>query len=298
MTLTAFLLLLVSVFLHAGWNFLSKKQHPSMAFYAIASTTAMVIWLPGFFWFGPKLAELPGCFWAIWFASTVCEFLYALGLAYAYRRGDISLVYPLARALPVLLTAALTLLFGLGVRPGPVALAGMGLLSFGCLLMPFTRWQGFRFNNPACLGFILLAAAGTTGYTIFDSLAIREIARLVPDGGLGNALFYIFLIESGLAVSLYIAVFSSRFERAEFRKLFLRSKTPVISGCFSSSAYVLVLLAYNYVTNVSYIQAFRQMSLPLGVLAGMFLLHEKPGKLRLAGILLVIIGLIIVKIGA
>ena len=53
-----------------------------------------------------------------------------------------------------------------------------------------------------------------------------------------------------------------------------------------------------HVTNVSYIQAFRQMSLPIGVLAGIFLLHEKPGRPRLAGIALVITGLVVVAVGS
>ena len=48
MTLTAFLLIFVSVFLHAGWNFISKKNTPSAAFYMLSSATAALIWL-GFF---------------------------------------------------------------------------------------------------------------------------------------------------------------------------------------------------------------------------------------------------------
>ena len=48
MTLTAFLLIFVSVFLHAGWNFISKKSTPSAAFYMLSSATAALIWF-GFF---------------------------------------------------------------------------------------------------------------------------------------------------------------------------------------------------------------------------------------------------------
>ena len=35
MTLTAFLLFFVSVFLNGGWNFISKKNTPSAAFYML-----------------------------------------------------------------------------------------------------------------------------------------------------------------------------------------------------------------------------------------------------------------------
>ncbi len=297
MTPIAFLFLFISVFLHAGWNFLSKKKMPSLSFYALSCTTAALLLLPGFIWSGFELDTLPLHFWRIWLCSVGCEVLYAIGLAYAYRRGDISLVYPMARALPVLMTAVLTILFGLGSPPGPPALTGMIILSFGCLLMPLTRWRDFKMSSyrGKALRFILLAAIGTTGYTVLDSIAIRIVRDIHPESNFFNSISYLFLIETGIATVLFALVYFSKRERAELRKLFLKSKTPVISGIFSASAYVLILLAMGHVTNVSYVQAFRQMSLPLGVLAGIFLLHEKPGKPRLAGIGLVIIGLIIIS---
>lgn len=300
MSLIAFLLVSISVFFHAGWNFLSKRKVPSLAFYTIASMSAMVMWLPGFIWSGFDWSLLPGRFWLLWGGSVGCEVLYFTGLAHAYRRGDISLVYPLARALPVLLTAATTMMFGLGRTPGPVALGGMAVLSAGCLLMPLMRWSEFSLAGyrGGALKFILLAAVGTTGYTILDSMAIRIVRDVYPGHGIFGSVFYLFLLELGIGISMFCLVLSSETERAEYRRLFLKSKTPVISGIFSSAAYILILLAMAHVTNVSYVQAFRQMSLPLGVLAGIFFLHEKPGKPRLAGIVLVVLGLMIVSLGA
>lgn len=300
MTLIAFLLVLVSVFLHAGWNFLSKKQIPSLSFYSLTSTTAALLWLPCFLLSDLRLGNLPAMFWPILAGSLVSEFIYIYGLANAYRKDDICLVYPLTRALPVLLTAAVTLLAGIGAPPGPVTLAGMVILSSGCLLMPLMRWNQFRpaSYRSGALKFIVIAAAGTTGYTIFDSMAIRLVRASVEQPGLLSSMAYLFLIEAGLALMLLFAVSCSISERQEFRKLFLKTKTPVISGIFSSTAYILILIAMTHVTNVSYIQAFRQMSLPIGVLAGIFLLHEKPGRPRLAGIALVITGLVVVAVGS
>lgn len=285
MTLVAFLLVLVSVFLHAGWNFLSKKQIPSLSFYSLTSTTAALLWLPCFLLSDLRLGNLPAMFWPILAGSLVSEFIYIYGLANAYRKDDICLVYPLTRRCRVLLTAAVTLLAGNRAPPGPVTLAGMVILSSGCLLMPLMRWNQFRpaSYRSGALKFIVIAAAGTTGYTIFDSMAIRLVRASVEQPGLLSSMAYLFLIEAGLALMLLFAVSCSISERQEFRKLFLKTKTPVISGIFSSTAYILILIAMTHVTNVSYIQAFRQMSLPIGVLAGIFLLHEKPGRPRLAG---------------
>ena len=40
---TAFLLILFSVFLHAGWNFLSKANRPSKAFFMLANLTIALL---------------------------------------------------------------------------------------------------------------------------------------------------------------------------------------------------------------------------------------------------------------
>lgn len=296
MTLTAFLLIFVSVFLHAGWNFISKKNTPSAAFYMLSSATAALIWLGFFLHSGISCSALPGRFWWILAFSWFGEMLYCIGLAYGYRRGDISLVYPLGRSLPVLLTAAVTISFGLGKMPNALALGGMALISIGCLFLPLKNFREFHWKTycTPLLFFVLLIAAGVTVYTIFDSEAAKILKELPDnhDSRIVTSLFYLFLVESGLTAVLGLFVLTQKQERAEFKRLFLKTPWPHITGVFSSSAYALILLAMPLVTNVSYIQAFRQMSLPLGVLAGVFILKEPCGKVKLFGIILIVIGLI------
>ena len=296
MTLTAFLLIFVSVFLHAGWNFISKKSTPSAAFYMLSSATAALIWFGFFLHSGIPCSALPGRFWWILAFSWFGEMLYCIGLAYGYRRGDISLVYPLGRSLPVLLTAAVTISFGLGKTPDAFALGGMALISIGCLFLPLKSFREFHWKTycTPLLFFVLLIAAGVTVYTIFDSEAAKILKELPDnhDSRLVTSLFYLFLVESGLAAVLGLFVLTQKQERAEFKRLFLKTPWPHITGVFSSSAYALILLAMPLVTNVSYIQAFRQMRLPLGVLAGVFILKEACGQVKLFGIILIVIGLI------
>lgn len=296
MTFIAFILVLVSAFLHAGWNFLSKRHVPSLAYYMISSITAMVSWCPFYFFSDFSLGTLPAEFWLLFVVSVGFETIYVFGLTHAYRNADISLVYPLARAVPVLMVAILTIIFGLGKTPSLAALAGMAILSFGCLLMPLRRWQGFRFSSyrSGSLKFILLAATGCTGYTLIDSIAVRIIKEF--DSSWLSSIIYLFMIEAGLSLAMAVSVCFSRMERQSVSGLLKKPLIPMVSGVFSSSAYVLILFAMLHVDNVSYIQAFRQMSLPLAVFAGVFWLHEKPGKPRITGIALVILGLVIISI--
>ncbi len=299
MTPAAFALILVSVFLHAGWNFLSKHCSPSGAFYLISTLTAVLLWLPFFCFSGVELGMLPGRFWILLAASGVFELLYLLGLAHAYRTSDISLAYPLARALPVLMVAGVTIGLGLGQAPGIFALAGMVVVSAGCLILPLKHFRDFdrrHYWNRSIL-FILLAAIGTTGYTVLDSQSMALIRRRESGCVLIDSITFLFMMESLIAIGLGAWVWLQKRERQEFKRLFLKTPTPLISGLFSSLAYVLILIAMGYVSNVSYVQAFRQMSLPLGVLAGVVLLKEKCGGPKLAGVFLIVAGLVMVALG-
>ena len=104
---------------------------------------------------------------------------------------------------------------------------------------------------------------------------------------------YLFMVELGIVVGLTFVVISSPFERGEFKKLFGRNFTPVLTGMCSSTAYGLILLAMNFVTNVSFIQPLRQLSLPLGMMLGVIFLGEKVYKIRIAGIICILAGILL-----
>ncbi len=299
MSFGVFILILVSAILHAGWNFLSKKCVPSAAFYFLSSLTAAVLWMPFLLFSSVHLDMLPARFWVLLMLSGVAECVYMIALAHAYRCSDISLAYPLVRALPVLMTATLTALLGLGTPLGTLAFFGMILISAGCFLMPFHSLRSIQWKtlfNRAFL-FILLAACGVTAYTIVDSRTVKVAAAASGAGRIAVSLFLIGMIELTIVIFLGIYVWRNQFERRELKRLLGKTALPHLSGAASSLAYTLILFAMGMVSNVSYVQAFRQMSLPLGVFAGIFLLREKCGPLRLAGIGLVVTGLILAALG-
>ena len=68
---------------------------------------------------------------------------------------------------------------------------------------------------------------------------------------------------------------------------------PYFAGIGAALAYLLILIAMGFVTNVCFVQAFRQMSLPVGVLLGMFFLREKCSAAKLTGVGLIVCGLIL-----
>ena len=296
MTITAAILVFISVFMHAAWNLMSKTTQPSTAFYLIMNFIGGIIWLPFFLMSAKTFWGLPPVFYWLFAATCVFEVIYMFGLAHGYKHGDISLIYPLVRTLPVIMLAVITLVAGIGKPFGPITLSGMIIIAAGCFIMPFESFRKISFKNlnGIALVFVCLGAIGTTGYTLCDSQALKQIS---PDGNVSAVctLGYLFLMQTGLTLGEVPLVLFDKREHEAMKTLWgKRIIYPVIAGVISSMSYALILIAMQYVTNVSYIQAFRQMSLPIGFLAGIIFLHEKSSATKIIGLLLILIGLMIV----
>ena len=81
-------------------------------------------------------------------------------------------------------------------------------------------------------------------------------------------------------------------DRGSVRKL-AATWNPYLAGVFAAFAYALVLLAMNHVSNVSFVQAFRQLSLPIGAFLGYLILKEKITRSRWIGLGLIMAGLLL-----
>ena len=295
MTLLASILIFISVFMHVAWNMLSKSTRPSTAFYLIMNFVGGIIWLPFFIRSGASFSGLPTLFYILLLGSCLFEVIYMYGLAHGYKHGDISLIYPVVRALPVVMLAVITLVFGIGKPFDMLTLGGMVMIACGCFIMPFASFRNisFRSLNTLAILFIALGAMGTTGYTLCDSQALKLVSTGSGSLTRSATLGYLFLIQMGLTLGEVPLIVFDPAERRAFKEF--RSKEiiyPIISGVCSSGAYALILFAMQHVTNVSFIQAFRQLSLPLGFIAGVIFLHEKISATKVTGLLLILVGLV------
>lgn len=71
---------------------------------------------------------------------------------------------------------------------------------------------------------------------------------------------------------------------------------PTLGGIFSYSAYWLVLWAYQFVKQVSYVVTFRQFSIVIGTLVAFILRREKAFALRVIAIFAITLGLVIIAL--
>jgi drug/metabolite transporter (DMT)-like permease len=300
MTFTAINLLLLSVVVHAGWNAISRGRRPTAAFMLVASATGMVLLAPIALWHAPELCGVAPVFW-VWLGGTsLFMALYYVALAGAYRAGEMSLVYPLARALPALLVPLVSVVLGrANGLTWWLGLAG-GLIVAGALLLPMRHFRDFRAAHYGSRAFILamLTAVGTTGYTVFDYYCMGLVQH--PGGPLGPVaapLSYIALQGLCTCVWLLLYVLFSRLERDALQGVLRGLWRPAaLTGLGIYLAYTLVLSAYTHVNDPSYVAAFRQLSIPVGVVLGLTLLGERRTGPKLVGTITIFAGVVIASL--
>lgn len=295
MTLNAFLLIFVSVFLHAAWNLLSRASRPSISFFWLAETSGIIFLLPFLFIADIPWGKLPPFFWYSFIGSSIAESVYCIGLSKTYKKNDISIAYPLMRAIPVLLVAIITTAFHIGKPLNFWAFSGMTVVAAGCFILPQHSLKELNlksFAESVC-GPLLLSAFGTTIYTITDSIALNAMLEYSNSGSFVTSCVYFMMIKTGIGVCLAPLVLGMSSERNDLLQKTIKTINPYLVGIFTSGAYLLVLIAMGMVSNVSYLQAFRQLSLPLGVAMGIIFLHEKFTIPKIIGVCLIISGLIL-----
>jgi len=301
MTATAILLVSLSAGMHALWNLAGKRQHPSAAFFLIAATCAALITLPLLCIFRAALGYIPWLMWALLLATGICQAGYYVGLAGAYQCGDLSVAYPLVRALPVLLIA----LISLGAGKPFSLVGGLGILAVagGCLLVPLPAFRAFNLRTYLAgnTSLILFAALGTTGYTLIDNHALA-ILRGLPAAGLsptGSTLLFLALENLITALLLGGYVWLSKGQRLLLKASWRSAwRGAAATGVLITSTYGLVLLAMAFAANVSYIAAFRQLSIPLGAALGFLIQKEPASPPRLVGIAILTLGLLLIGIAS
>jgi drug/metabolite transporter (DMT)-like permease len=217
------------------------------------------------------------------------------------RHGDMSVAYPLARSLPVILIAILTGFFGLGKPLSTIGIIGILAVVIGCLLLPLQSLRQVRLSSylTLCCVLAVVAAVGTTGYTLVDNQAIFDLRSSagIPLSNVQISFFYLALLSVFTAILMGGYILLSSPERLEIKKVWKSGKgIALLTGVLIMGTYGLVLTALAYTTNVSYIAAFRQLSIPLGAILGILVLKEPAYPPKLASIGVIFAGLVLIAL--
>ncbi len=300
MSLTAVLLILLSTFTHAAWNMLGKRDRPSAVFFLAANTAGALALTPLLIIFSEYLTRFSGTVILYLGLTGFFQALYFFSLAKAYQNGELSIVYPVARALPILLVAVVSSLILQKLAGGLGLFAGGLLIIAGAIILPRQNGKRFKLHDlkNRTLWFAFLAAVGTTGYSLVDDAALRLLRNGLNSGGIVQVTLVYACLE-GLLTALWLAVIISftKKSRSETRDVLQSQKGPaLITGLGIFLTYSLVLIAMSYAQNVSYVVAFRQLSIPIGAMLGMIILHEARYLNKFIGITAIFGGAILVAL--
>ncbi len=300
--MTAILLVTLSAVVHASWNYLGKSRQGALLFFAAASAMGGMMLIPFLAAFSGSLRLMPAAAARMLIPAGLFQAVYLIGLGKAYETGDLSAAYPTARALPVLIVPAVSLILGTGEAVHPQALSGMVIISAGILLLPQKSFRSLSFSRTGnrWMAWALLAAAGTVGYSLVDDAALAHFRGALDPAVASLHAPVIYSALESLTTSAFLIMLglcmkgpSGIVREAKLLKL----RSACIAGIGIIGAYCLVLIALGFARNVSYVVAFRQLSLPIGTFLGMMLLGERMTPPKLAGTLLILTGLVMVALG-
>jgi drug/metabolite transporter (DMT)-like permease len=269
----AFTLALSSAFVHALWNLLLARARDSEA----ATAVALVL---GTLAFAPVAAltwDIDSAALPYLAASAALEIAYFGLLAAAYERGELSLVYPIARGSAPVLVALFSVVL-LGTALHALTVAGVVLVAAA---VPLVRGVRPRQKGDTA-GFAMALAIGATiaAYTLFDKAGLRH----------AQAFTYLelVLLPSAIAYPVYIA---RRKGLAALRAA--AGPSALVAGLAMFGAFGLALAALRLAPQafVPGVQALRETSVAIAVAAGWLFLGERVGPRRALGALVVVAGI-------
>ena len=278
MELTDVAVALISAVLHAGWNAAVKaNRDPGRAMTAQMLLSAALS-LPVLLWTGLPAAES----WPWIAASTLMNVLTIAALLRAYEMAGFGVVYPVGRAVAVLLVVPAAAIIA-GERLGVLALGGIAVLvlALGVLAWDAARGKGV---GPRALAWTLAAGLGTAAYILCDAKGVRAAGSPWAYGALvsiANALAMLLRRREALApLSLM---------RGQWP-----SATPMAVA--SVASYLLILWVWSHAP-IAPAAALRDTSAIFAILIAVIWLKEPFTRTRIAAVLLAAAAVPLLRLG-
>lgn len=266
-------LALAAALLHATWNLLLKTapdEDRDLSSWGIFLVGGLLVLPVVVALGGPGAASVP------WLAlSAVIHIGYVIGLVAAYRHGDFSLAYPLARGTGAVV-AALGGRLLLGDRLPGLAWVAIVVVAAGLVGLVGREVTSTTVRDA------LLTGLAIGSYTLADARG----ARLSP-----NPVAYGLVTTSAAAAAVSVA-FLVRGRGPALVAAFPRHwRRWAVGGVCTAVAYAMVMVATRH-AEVGYVAMLRESSVVLGALIGWRVLHEPMGGRRLAASAVVLAGLV------
>jgi drug/metabolite transporter (DMT)-like permease len=285
MSLFALFLILAAACCHATWNFLVKRIDGGPELVWLFSTWTSIIYLPLvviFCWIEPPVFGAQE--WLFLAGSASIHMAYFLLLQQGYKKGDLSLVYPTARATGPFISIIFAVLF-LEETVTPQIIAGGIAIIIGIFFLT----GGLKRAGPhltTSLAFGLATGVLIGSYTAWDAYSVTALA--IPP----LILDYASAISRSVLLSPYAVT-----RRALVLQHWRNHKIAVLCvAVFNSLAFILFLIALTF-TPLVYAAPAREVSVLITVMLGTLLLGEGNFRQRISWALLIMLGMALLTTG-
>ncbi len=279
---------LLSALLHAGWNAAVKgNRHPAQAMMAQMVLGALLV-APLLLWTGlPAAGAWP------WIAgSALLNLVTVSALLRAYELGGFGIVYPVVRALAVLLVVPLAALVtghlvGGGAFAGIAVIAGaLGILAWDGMKGDASRGPGPRKDRLVlrAMGWATLAGSSTAAYILCDAQGVRAA---------GSPLAYGFVASICNALAMCWRQRRNGPVWPQLQGQWLYALPVAVASMVS---YLLILWVWTHAP-IAPAAALRDTSAVFAILIAVLWLREPLTRTRLAAVLLAAAAVPLLRLG-
>jgi uncharacterized membrane protein len=258
------LLPLFAAFLHATWNALLKTSGDRLTMLAAITLVTSAVGAAALPFVAPPSAES----WPLIALSAALKYSYFAFVFYAYRFGDLSLVYPLARGSAPLLVAAGAAYFA-GEILSWQAQVGVVVACIGISSLSLRHITALR-GNPLPLVLALGTGLNIAAYTVCDGLGARQ------SGSAFGFIAWSFVFEFPMVLFVMY-----RRRGAVVETIRAHWRHGLVAGICSVLAYGMVIYAAVYAP-LSIVSALRETSVIIAAIIGTVLMGERPWQERVA----------------
>lgn len=276
MTSAALALALGAAVLHATWNLFVKASSDRLVAGFTVSVGAALLNIPVVLAVGLPDRRV----WPLIGLAAVVQTVYMFLLVSAYKAGDLSFVYPIARgSAPIIVTVAGVML--LGDQVTPLGVAGVLVVAVALILLALGR------EDRAGLGWALATATTIALYTTLDAASSRIQGSALP------VVATEFVVHGVLLTACVLVV------RSPAQLLGAIRQSPwhgLVGAAGNALGYLMVMMAA-VIAPVGLVSGVRETSVVFGVAAGRRILGEKVEFRQVASVALAVVGIVMAAFG-
>jgi drug/metabolite transporter (DMT)-like permease len=271
-------LVLVSALLHAGWNAITKSSSDPLLNIAIVTSSGGLIAGAMI----PLTPTLNPAAFPYLLCSAVLHFVYQLTLVRAYRYGDLSQVYPIARGVAPLGVATLAALLAQEI---PSARQAFGLAVASASIMSLGMIGREHARSRTAVGLALITGTLIGMYTFIDGMGVRA------GGHASSYISWMFFVDS------FPILIASLVRRRGRVKEFVRTEWPraCMGGLMAITGYGAVLWAMSRGA-MAPVASLREASVLIAAVIGTRMLGEPFGRQRVLAAAGTVVGLLLVQL--